>query len=248
MVPVTTSGLLTAWEQGLSQPPSRRAMTLLAAANPDMPEEQLVSLCIGQRDGLLMSLREKLFGSQLTSLSGCPACSERLELTLDIADLRINPESKPMADLSLELNGYQVNFRLPDSQDLMLIEAGVGLTEARSLLLERCLLSVARDGQEQTAADLPEDVLNRIETAMSDADPQADVQLNLACPACRHNWLATFDIASFLWCEINAWAQRILNEVHSLAKAYGWREADILALSSKRRQLYLALVAETRGA
>ena len=221
---------------------------MLAAAFPELPEEQLASLCVGQRDGLLMSLREMLFGSQLTSLSACPACSERLELTLDIADIRINTESKPMPELSLELTGYQVNFRLPDSQDLMLIEAGLDLAEARTLLFERCLISVAHDGQEQSAAELPDAILNQIETAMSDADPQADVQLNLACPACRHNWLASFDIASFLWCEINAWAQRLLNEVHSLAKTYGWREADILSLSSKRRQFYLALVAETRGA
>ena len=75
MHPVSTSELLTAWEQGLSQPPSRRALTLLTVAYPDMPEEKLVSLCIGQRDGLLMSLRETLFGSQLTSLSACPVCS-----------------------------------------------------------------------------------------------------------------------------------------------------------------------------
>ena len=246
--PIMTAELLTAWEQGLSQSPSRRALTLLAAAFRDMPEDKLVRLCVGQRDRLLMGLRETLFGSQLTSLSACPVCAERLELKLDIADIKIASESEPASELSLELTGYQVNFRLPDSQDLMLIEACTDLPEARYLLFERCLLSVERDGQEQSAAGLPDDILNRIETAMSDADPQADVQLNLTCPACGYHWLATFDIASFLWSEINAWAQRILNEVHSLAKAYGWREAEILSMSSKRRHLYLALVAETRGA
>jgi hypothetical protein len=221
---------------------------LLAAAYRDLPEDKLARLCIGQRDGLLMDLRETLFGAQLTSLSACPVCSERLELNLDIADIRIPPEREPVSELSLELTGYRVGFRLPDSQDLMLIEACADLPEARYLLFERCLLSVACDGQEQSAADLPDDILDRIETAMSDADPQADVQLNLTCPACRYQWLATFDIASFLWCEINAWAQRLLNEVHSLAKAYGWREADILSLSSTRRRLYLALVAGAGGA
>jgi hypothetical protein len=37
-------------------------------------------------------------------------------------------------------------------------------------------------------------------------------------------------------------AKAYLNEVHMLAWAYGWREADILAMSSARRQFYLERV------
>jgi hypothetical protein len=76
---------------------------------------------------------------------------------------------------------------------------------------------------------------------MSDADPQADVELALACPSCGHQWPAAFDIASFLWKELHAWALRTLREVHTLARSYGWREDDVLALSGTRRQLYLEL-------
>ena len=36
---------------------------------------------------------------------------------------------------------------------------------------------------------------------------------------------------------------RFLRDVHTLASTYGWREADILALSPWRRQYYLALIA-----
>ena len=79
---------------------------------------------------------------------------------------------------------------------------------------------------------------------MAEADPQADIQLALSCPACGHQWLSTFDIVSFFWSEINAWAYRILREVHILASAYGWREADILAMSPYRRQLYLEMVSK----
>ena len=77
---------------------------------------------------------------------------------------------------------------------------------------------------------------------MALADPQADVQLNLSCPACNHHWQSVFDIVSFFWSEIHAWAQRTLREIHALASAYGWREADILALSPRRRQLYLEMI------
>ena len=79
---------------------------------------------------------------------------------------------------------------------------------------------------------------------MAQADPQADVQLALSCPACSHQWQSVFDIVSFFWSEMNAWAYRILREVHILASAYGWREADILAMSPYRRQLYLKMVSK----
>jgi hypothetical protein len=76
---------------------------------------------------------------------------------------------------------------------------------------------------------------------MAEADPQADVQLNLSCPQCAAAWSAPFDIEAFLWTEIAAWAGRTLQEVHGLARAYGWREQDILSLSATRRRIYLEM-------
>ncbi len=244
MVPITTAELMTAWERGLAQTGVRRLLTLLATAYPEVPEEKLLKLPIGQRDALVLRLREALFGSQLTSLADCPFCSERLELILDVADIRITQESYAQEPLALQVEGVDMEFRLPDSQDLMLIETVSSVDEARGILFERCLLFASRDGKTCAMDKLPKAILDKVEAAMSEADPQADVQLDLFCPACRHNWLATFDIASFLWSEINAWAQRVLNEVHSLAKAYAWREVDILAMSPTRRRFYLERVTQ----
>ena len=244
MVQVTTADLLTAWECGSSQSGSQRLLTLLATVHPELSGEQLLKLSIGQRDGLVLRLREVLFGSQLTSLAVCPICTERLELALDVADIRVASNSPVQEPLALKLDGFDLEFRLPDSQDLMLIEAVSSVDEARQVLFERCLLSASHNGQSCAVDKLPEEILDKVEAAMSEADPQADVQLDLFCPACQHSWLATFDIASFLWSEINAWAQRVLNEVHLLAKAYSWREADILAMSPKRRRFYLERVTQ----
>ena len=77
---------------------------------------------------------------------------------------------------------------------------------------------------------------------MSEADPQADLEIDLACPACDHCWQASFDIESFFWSELSAWAKRLLGDVHILASAYGWRETDILNLPPQRRRVYLDLV------
>ncbi|MEA1978379.1 MAG: phage baseplate protein, partial [Chloroflexota bacterium] len=66
--------------------------------------------------------------------------------------------------------------------------------------------------------------------------------MTLTCPECSHQWEVLFDIASFLWTEINNWAERTLRTVHQLASAYGWAEREILNLSPVRRQLYLGMV------
>jgi hypothetical protein len=72
-------------------------------------------------------------------------------------------------------------------------------------------------------------------------DPQADTRIDLSCPDCHHGWSEVFDVVSFFWTEIDAWARRLLRDVNVLARAYGWREHDILAMSTMRRQLYLAM-------
>ncbi|MHC4352435.1 MAG: phage baseplate protein, partial [Planctomycetota bacterium] len=59
---------------------------------------------------------------------------------------------------------------------------------------------------------------------------------------CRHKWQKVFDIVTFLWEEISLHAKGLLQEVHSIASVYGWREDDILSMSSARRQYYLHMV------
>ena len=86
---------------------------------------------------------------------------------------------------------------------------------------------------------LPETVITVLAKYMVECDPQAEVQLDLSCPACGYCWKMMFDIVSFFWSEICAQARRLLREVHTLARAYGWREADILSLSTARRHFYL---------
>ena len=133
-------------------------------------------------------------------------------------------------------------FHIPTSQDLMAAEGEDNVEAARLLILDRCLLSAQKAGDAVSSLQLPAEVVAGVAESMAQADPLADIQLNIDCPACRHRWRAAFDIVSFLWTEIEAWAGRILSEVHTLARAYGWREAEILALSAARRQFYLEMV------
>jgi hypothetical protein len=77
---------------------------------------------------------------------------------------------------------------------------------------------------------------------MEESDPQADIRLDLSCLTCTHRWQEAFDIGTFFWIEIDAWARRTLEDVHAIARSYGWPQRDILDLSETRRQFYLDLI------
>jgi len=241
---LSAAELLRVWELGLAQPPLQRALTLLAAAAPDITPEALYNLSIGERDARLLTLREWTFGPQLSSLTTCPDCSERLELTFDVSHIRAAAPStaEPAAALRLGAADYEVSFRLPNSLDLFAIAGSQDVAASRQLLLQRCLLAAEHQGKEKSTDELPPEILDAVVERMAQADPQADVQLAICCPQCGNQWEAAFDIVSFFWSEIDAWAYRLLREVHTLASAYSWREVDILTLSPWRRQFYLEMI------
>jgi len=232
---LTAIELLGIWERGTNQPPVRRALLLLAAACPESSEEELCHLSIGQRNERLLTLREWTFGPQMTGLTDCPGCGQRSELTLNADDLRSADALSSLAGTELELtvDGHPIRFRLPNSDDLLAV-AGIEDADVRhNQFFHRCLLT--------TGDDLPPNAMERVGEEMTRADPLADVWLALSCPACRHSWQAPFDILLFFWREIHAWARDLLRDIHTLAFAYGWREADILSMSPVRRQLYLEM-------
>jgi uncharacterized protein (UPF0212 family) len=240
---LTAQELLDAWERGLSEPPVQRALALLAAACPEATSAELARESVGRRDGRLLTLREQTFGPRVVSLAACPACGERLETAFDVADIRVGETGngqRPQEPLSLSVAGRELTFRLPNSLDLAALVVCEDLEEARRRLLGRCLLP--GPGEEAAVEQLPEEALQAVADRMAAADPQGDVELALTCPACGHAWPAAFDIASFFWTEVDAWARVLLHEIHVLASAYGWREADILALTPWRRRAYLELI------
>ena len=241
MHPLSAGELLTVWEQGLMQQPVKQALALLTVACPEIPPSQLAQLSIGQRDALLLTLREWTFGSQIQSLATCGKCGERLELNFNVGDVRATTPAQLLETFSARVDNWEVKFRLPNSLDLMAI-ASLSSPDIKNELLQRCLLQVCEQGEIQPMEKLPTQIASAVVTQMAKFDPQADVQLNMNCPACGHKWLSVFDIVSFFWSEIHAWAIRTLREVHLLASAYSWGEAEILSMSPYRRRLYLEML------
>ena len=243
MRPLSGSQIIRIWEIGQHQHPLDRALTMLRFACPEKSAAEIASLCIGQRDAYLLTLREMTFGATVTSFAECPQCQERLETNMNVADLRIVDLQEPkVQEYSLAVEGYNLRFRLPNSWDLATIANYRDFQAAKMQLGQRCLLDAHYDGIAVAYQQLPPAIIARMGEQMVEYDPQAEIILNFDCPACGHHWQLLFDIVSFFWTELCAQAKRLLREVHVLARFYGWREADILAMSTVRRHLYLGLV------
>jgi hypothetical protein len=238
---LSTCELLDVWERGLALTNERWALLLLEAAFPDWRPQELERLSVGRRDEHLLSLREWAFGAGFTSLASCPACAEQLELNFEAGDLRA-PPPEAVGPFRLSLGEHEVEFRLPDSLDLLAVSAQEEVEDARLELFERCLSSARRGGEEVSVEALPPEVVDAVSEEMDRLDPQGNVRLSVNCPRCGHGWQALFDICSYLRSELDTWARLLLREVHLLASAYGWRESDTLALSPRRRRLYVQMV------
>lgn len=237
----TASEFLATWERGLEQPPFEQALGLLESACPGSVREDLAALSIGRRDSLLFRLRERAFGPRMKVLAGCPRCRQPLELEMDTRQFcPVEHEEHPGGPdhVTVTVANRQYRLRAPNTTDLA-AAAGMNAEQASERILSRCLGEEIPEpgGNDAVSPELATQAL----AAIAELDPIADIRIELNCAACSQKWSERFDIVSYFWSELDAWARRILREVHDLALSYGWSEAEILSLSPLRRQFYLEM-------
>lgn len=240
---LSSEKLLQVWEAGLDRRPLARAVEMLRVCGASQQDEDPAALALGARDLRLLALREQAFGSEIDGIANCPQCGDPMEMQFSVDDVRL-PARKEPETLSVESEGYAVRFRLPTSQDLLAVEFAGNEQEDGHRLLQCCVSDASWQGQAIAVNDLPEAVQDAVAASMAASDPQAEIELSLQCPSCGRSWREIFDIEAFFWNELQAWAIRMLRDIHQLASGYGWSEREILALTPLRRSIYLNLIAE----
>lgn len=241
---LSSAELLDLWEAMIGRRPEAAALLLLSAVLPELPPAAAAALPIGRRDASLLELRERTFGSRLLAVAVCASCGERAEIEFLADDIR-TPAAETGSELSVRQGETEILFRPPTTGDLLALEPAeaADVDSVREALARACILEI-RDGSTSEADTLSPAVLEAVEAAMAESDPQADVRLVVTCPSCGELRHVPFDIVSFLLDEIDTWARRTLHEVATLASAFGWREPDVLALGPRRRQYYLASIGQ----
>ncbi len=238
---LTAAEIVRLWETAGRYHPVDQALAMLQPVLPDLVHDELAALPLGQRDALLLSLRRATFGDVLPGVDHCPACAETVEFELRCSALHTEvSETRPQ---QLNVDGYSVTVRPLNSLDLAEAAGEPTASAARALLLQRCVTEAHYQDGPIAPGQLPKKIANQVSSAALAADPRAEILLDLQCPDCSHRWQNALDIANVLWLEISARAQRLLMEVHVLASAYGWREAEVFAISPQRRAAYLRMAA-----
>lgn len=215
---------------------------MVSLSHPSHNLSQIAKMPIGERDARLLEIREELFGPVFNNATNCPQCKKKMEWEMTVDAIRLKPNLSPInAELySLEYDGNLIQFRLPNTTDIMevmALEKGVSKEE---VLLKKCIAP----GSLPTAYSdkMPEAFENAFAQKMEEYDPQSDIKMAILCPVCGHNWDMIFDIMSYLWSEIEDWATHLLQDIFLLAKNFGWSENDILEMGSFRRGLYLKML------
>ncbi|HXN91660.1 MAG TPA: hypothetical protein VN906_09260 [Candidatus Sulfotelmatobacter sp.] len=232
--------LINCWESASRSPARWRTLALVVPAVEGADVESMAGLPIGRLEYRLLELRRHLFGEGIEALASCPACSQQVDLSFEVGDIT----AEPPADTRLfaEHEDWSIQFRLPSSRDMQAAASCAEAQAARLLLIDRCVVGLTRESQPHPVEEAPLELVAAMEDAMAAADPQADLRFKLVCPACGAEWEAALDPGSFVGAEVSSGARRLLGEIHRLAAAYGWSEAEILGLPSRRRQAYLDLV------
>jgi hypothetical protein len=263
--PLTEANVLDVWESGLGSTPVVRALLLASMAAP--AGQDVADLPLSALNALLLELRSGAFGDRLPCVTDCPECGESLDVTVSTGELwalrasraaaTTTRERAEPATATLTAHGMEVTFRALTARDVRSVDPAA--PQARRRLLRRCVVGVRPspgegldEVQDEVQDEIPdeipdevlEEVLEEIARRLPGLDPGADPLFTLDCPQCEHRWEAPLDIADHLWTDVCGYAHRLLHEVHALARAYGWSEADALAVSPVRRQFYLEATAE----
>jgi hypothetical protein len=182
-------------------------------------------------------VRAGTFGPRLEAVTTCPECETELELEPAVDDLRAAAGADVPFAVAGAPPGWKIRARLATVADVRAAAAADWRALAASLIVV-----AAHDGSPVNAGELPDAVLEAVDRDVAARDAQSDLRLALTCPACDHAWAQRLDPGAYVWREIEAHARRLVGEVHALASAYGWSEAEILALPPARRRTYLEAV------
>jgi hypothetical protein len=225
--------VLAAWEEAAAVPRCAVGAVLVYHGGlVDSPGAAL-DLPVSAVSAQLARLWTAAFGPTAECLVDCAECAERLEVAVPVERL-CTLDDVPTRE-AVDEHGLVV--RCPSTRDLVAVATSTDPAEA---LLARCLSNSDEHPVDTSSLGPAERVA--IEAASERLAGAAAALVTAACPACGTLVRLDVDPAELLWQRLCADVPAVLADVADLALAFGWDEADILAMSPRRRAAYLEIV------
>lgn len=198
-------------------------------------------LCVGDRQFLMVQLGRRLGGEVTWLHPACVACERTFDVPLARGELPVKAAGPTFPFAEVATTSGAIRVRAPTGGDQERV-AGLHLADARRALAAACLVASEATANEPEA-DFDESVVRAIEAALDEVSPDVGTLLELQCPDCGQLQRLRYDPYDV---GIRK-GEALFAEVNTLALHYHWSEAEILALPSERRQLYLRLVEKSLG-
>lgn len=255
------AGLADAAPAALATEVLARCVRAIGGVRPVTPEVAR-RLLVGDRQFLLLRLRELSFGARVEGTLSCPwpQCAARVDLDFSTADVPVKRCQAVAPTYRVELpDGAEVvdgeggihravAFRLPNGDDQEVLAPLLAENPAAALtrLLERCVVGTEAPWEDpaELVARLPARARLEVERAMEEHAPAVELEMELRCPECGRAFTAPFDLQDFFFGELRTSRDLLLRQVHYLAYHYHWSEREILKLPREKRLAYIGVLAD----
>lgn len=211
--------------------PAFRRLDLLLSAQCSVGE--IAQDTPGGRNRRYLALHRDLVGRTMEAQARCPKCATLCEFPLPREEMLASDGAEAAREIELTHAGETYRFRLPRMTDIEALAPDIGSDEIGCVVAQAC-----RIGEGDV---LPKSVVSRLNDALDEADPLASPTFEVKCEECSQAFSASVDLAGFVAREFDLLLDRVLRDVDRLARAYGWSEAEVLAIPPSRRTRYLAM-------
>lgn len=220
------------------------------------------SLPAGDRDYLILKLRQMTFGNKVEATLVCPNpdCGEKVDINFQLSNIPIKQGkiSSPVFTVKLPKQAafkdnkgnkhYRVEFRLPNGgdQEALALSVEKNEPEAVNKLLARCIRKIGKitEINQSMVEKLTLPAREKIENAIEELAPQVEQDMETTCRECNNVFSFPFNMSKFFLDEMKINLDQLYWEVHFLAFYYKWSEGEILSMTNKKRRKYLELLSE----
>ena len=159
------------------------------------------SLSLGDRDYLLLRLRQFELGDAVHQLARCPACAGKVDVDLLISELPLRAAPTAAAQFEVRLPDASLQLRWPNGADQAAIEvlALANPAAANTRLFSRIVLDIDGRGapSEDAVRAWPLARRQALAAWLEHRLPGPDLYLDLGCPHCLADMSYAFDLHGF---------------------------------------------------
>jgi hypothetical protein len=201
------------------------------------------SLCVADRQYLMLCLARLMGGDSYWLQGKCKQCHETFDINIKQSELPVQQAGKGYPFVSVDLSGHTLRLRIPTGGDQQTIQ-DLESHQAVKTLLAECLVAITPKSDPRKFIDkLSDEELENIDAALDRVSPSIGTRIQTNCPECQASQVIQLDPYHL----VQRPGGELYQDVHRIACHYHWSEQEIMSLPRTRRLLYLGLIDSSQG-